>query len=124
MSYIDGFVLPVPIANREAFVKYAEAMDPIFMELGALRVLECWGDDIPDGKHTDFRKSVQASDEETVVFSWVEWPDKETRDKAYKQIQEIAKTDDRFNPDKYPMPFDGLRLIWGSFRPVLELNKD
>lgn len=123
MTYIDGFVLPVPKANKEAFIKYAEDMDPIFIELGALRVMECWGDDIPDGKQTDFRQSVKATDDETVVFSFVEWPDKETRDRAYDQMNEIAKTDERWDPEKNPMPLDGHRMFWGGFNPVFDLKK-
>lgn len=123
MTYIDGFVLPVPKANKEAFIKYAEEMDLIFIELGALRVMECWGDDIPDGKQTDFRKSVNATDDENVVFSFVEWPDKETRDRAYDQMREIAKTDERWDQEKKPMPLDGHRMFWGGFTPVFDLKK-
>jgi len=124
MSYIDGFVLPVPKANKEAFIKYAEDMDAIFIELGALRVMECWGDDIPDGKQTDFRKSVKATEDETVVFSFVEWPDKETRDKAYEKMHEIAKTDERWDQEKNPMPLDGNRMFWGGFNPVFDLKQE
>ena len=69
MSYIDGFVLAVPTANRQAFIDHAHLGDAFFVELGALRVLECWADDVPDGKLTDFRRAVQARDDETVVFS-------------------------------------------------------
>jgi uncharacterized protein YbaA (DUF1428 family) len=123
MSYIDGFVLAVPRANKEKFTTHASTADPVFIELGATRVLECWEDDVPDGKVTDFRRAVQAKDDEQVVFSWVEWPDKKTRDAAMKKMEEQMKTDDRMNPDKNPMPFDGKRMIFGGFAPVVDLGK-
>lgn len=120
MSYIDGFVIAVPSANRQKFIDHANRADSVFFEHGALRVLECWGDDVPDGKLTDFRKAVRATDDETVVFSWIEWPDKAVRDAAMGRMEELMKTDDRFNPEKNPMPFDGKRLIYGGFQPVVE----
>ena len=82
MSYIDGFVIAVPTANKQKFIEHARHFDPLFIELGAIRVIEGWGDDVPDGKVTDFRRAVQATAEETVAFAWVEWPDKATRDAA------------------------------------------
>jgi uncharacterized protein YbaA (DUF1428 family) len=94
----------------------------VFLEHGAFRILECWGDDVPDGKQTDFRRAVQAKDDETVVFSWVEWPDKATRDAAMEPLREAMTTDDRFSPEKNPMPFDGARLIYGGFQAVVELQ--
>jgi uncharacterized protein YbaA (DUF1428 family) len=99
MSYIDGFVIAVPTANKEKFIEHAEKADNLFKELGARRILECWGNDVPDGKLTDFRKAVQAKEDETVVFSWIEWPDKATRDAAMARMDELMKTDDRFNPE-------------------------
>jgi hypothetical protein len=74
MSYIDGFVIAVPTANKQKFIEHARHFDSLFIELGAIRVIEGWGDDVPDGKVTDFRRAVQATAEETVAFSWVEWP--------------------------------------------------
>jgi uncharacterized protein YbaA (DUF1428 family) len=123
MTYIDGFVIAVPTTNRQRFIDHAKSADSLFIELGATRILECWGDDVPDGKLTDFRKAVQAKDDETVVFSWVEWPDKGTRDAAMGRMDELVKTDDRFNPEKNPMPFDGKRMIFGGFSPVVALKK-
>ena len=117
MAYIDGFVIAAPTANKEGFIDHAHRMDKIFIEFGALRVLEAWGDDVPDGKLTDFKRAVQAKDDETVVFSWVEWPDKATRDAAMEKF----RTDQRMNSE--PMPFDGKRMIFGGFVPVLELKK-
>jgi uncharacterized protein YbaA (DUF1428 family) len=121
MSYIDGFVIAVPTAAKQAFVDHARAIDPVFKELGALRVIECWGDDVPDGKLTDFRRSVQATADETVVFSWIEWPDKATRDTAMAKLSDLMKTDDRFSSEKNPMPFDGKRMIFGGFQPIVEV---
>ncbi len=121
MSYIDGFVMAVPTANKQKFIEHAEQADTVFKELGALRIIECWGDEVPDGNLTDFRRAVQATADETVVFSWVEWPDKTTRDAAMGRIEELMKTDDRFNPEKNPIPFDGKRLIYGGFSPIVDM---
>ena len=107
MSYIDGFVIPVPSDKKDAFIAHAQEMDAIFIEMGALRVVECWGDDVPDGKVTDFRGAVKAEDGETVCFSWIEWPDKATRDAVFAQMEEMMKTDERFDPKKNIPPFDG-----------------
>jgi uncharacterized protein YbaA (DUF1428 family) len=121
MSYIDGFVIAVPTSNKQEFIDHAKKAGSVFKELGATRILECWGNDVPEGKLTDFRKAVQAKEDETVVFSWIEWPDKATRDAAMARMDELMKTDDRLNPAKNPMPFDGKRLIYGGFTPVVEL---
>ncbi len=86
MPYIDGFVIAVPKANKQQFIEHAQKGDSVFMELGATRILECWGDDVPDGKVTDFRRAVQAGQDEIVVFSWIEWPDKATRDVEFDRI--------------------------------------
>ena len=83
--------------------------------------MECWGDDIPPGKVTSFGKSVKLKDDEVVVFSWIEWPDKETRDKAMAAMMADDFSDERLDPQKNPMPFDGKRLIYGGFEPVVEL---
>ena len=128
MSYVDGFVIAVPTANKQKFIDHANNADSLFIELGALRVIECWGDDVPDGKLTDFRKAVQARDDETVAFSWVEWPDKETRDAAMKTMTDWMENpetaDPRMDPAKNPMPFDGKRLIFGGFAPVVDVRTE
>ena len=116
MAYIDGFVIAVPTANRQKFIDHANTGDPVFMEYGATRVLECWGDDVPVGKQTDFRKAVQAKDDETVVFSWIEWPDKATRDAGMKKMMDDPRM------EQNPMPFDGMRMIYGGFEPIVELG--
>ena len=119
MSYIDGFVLAVPTANRQKFLDHAHLGDSVFLEFGATRVVECSGDDVPAGQVTDFFRAVQAQPEETVVFSWIEWPDKATRDAGMKKMME----DPRMDPAHNPMPFDGKRMIYGGFVPVVELHR-
>ena len=121
--YVDGFVIAVPTANKEKFIEHAKKGDVVFMELGATRILECWGDDVPAGKVTDFRGAVKATEAETVVFSWIEWPDKATRDAGMSKMMEMMKTDPRMNPETNPMPFDGARLIYGGFSPVVTLKR-
>jgi uncharacterized protein YbaA (DUF1428 family) len=120
MAYIDGFVIPAPTADKEKFLEHARRMDTIFLEFGATRVMEAWGDDVPDGKQTDFKRAVQAKDDETVVFSWVEWPDKATRDAAMEKFRNDPRIKDSMNE---PMPFDGKRMIFGGFAPALDLKK-
>lgn len=121
MPYIDGFVFAVPKDNKQAFIDYARLMDTVFMDFGALRVMECWEDDVKDGVNTDFRRAVDAKADESVGFSWVEWPDKESRENAYQQMEELMKTDERWDETKYPVPFDGARMIYGGFTPVFSL---
>ena len=127
MPYIDGFVIAIPKANKQAFTQHANTGDQVFMELGATRILECWEDDVPDGNLTDFRRAVQAKPDEAVAFSWVEWPDKATRDAAHQRMAKMMDgslaVDPRMDPEKNPMPFDGKRLIFGGFVPVVTLEK-
>ena len=122
MPYIDGFVIAVPTANKQKFIDHASKFDTIFLEFGATRVIEGWGDDVPDGKLTDFRRAVQATGEETVAFSWVEWPDRKTRDEGMKKMMADPRMDPA-NADNPPMPFDGKRMIFGGFESVVELGK-
>ena len=121
MSYIDGFVMAVPTANKQKFIDHARKVDTIFTELGATRVVECWANDVPEGKVTDFGKAVRATEDESVVFSWIEWPDKDTRDAAMQKMMSDDFKDERMDPEKNPMPFDGKRLIFGGFDPIVEL---
>ena len=123
MAYVDGFVIAVPTAAKEEFIAHATLANAVFVELGAVRIVECWGDDVPDGKVTDFRRAVQASPDETIVFSWIEWPDRQTRDAAMSRMGELMKTDERFDTVKNPMPFDGKRMIFGGFTPVFQFEK-
>jgi uncharacterized protein YbaA (DUF1428 family) len=116
MAYIDGFVIPVKTADKQAFLDHARRIDQVFIEHGALRVVEAWGDDVPAGKVTDFARAVQATGDETVAFSWIEWPDKAVRDAAMKAIQSNAAM------MAGPMPFDGKRMIFGGFAAVVTLE--
>ena len=122
MTYIDGFVIPVSSAKKADVIDHAERMDKFFLDYGATRVVEAWADDVPDGTLTDFRKAVQATAEEDVVFSWIEWPDKAARDACYAKMMDPANPDPRMDPAKNPMPFDGKRMIWGGFTPVVDLK--
>lgn len=117
MPYVDGFVLAVPADKKEVYRKHAAEAAPLFKEFGATRMVECWGDDVPDGKTTDFKRAVKAEPGENVVFSWIVWPSKETRDAANKAIMEDP--DMRPGPD---MPFDGRRMIMGGFEPLLDVG--
>jgi uncharacterized protein YbaA (DUF1428 family) len=121
MPYVDGFVIAVPTARKQEFIDHASKASSVFKEHGATRILECWGDDVPDGKLTDFRRAVQAKEDETVVFSWIEWPDKATRDAAMAKMNDLMKTDPRVNPEKNPVPFDGKRMIYGGFEVVVDV---
>ena len=115
MNYIDGFVVAVPKDNKQAYLKHAKEAVPVFKEHGALSLVECWGDDIPDGETTSFIKAVKCEPHETVCFSWLTWPSKEVRDKGMKKIMDAPG----MQPDKNPMPFDGQRMIFGGFEVLL-----
>lgn len=117
MSYVDGFVAAVPTANKAAYIRHASEAAVVFKEHGVLQFVECWGDDVPDGKLTSFPMAVKCRDDETVIFSWLVWPSREVRDQAMPRIME----DPRLQPDVNPMPFDGKRLIYGGFEVVLDL---
>ena len=123
MTYIDGFVIACPEEKKQAFIDHATLADPFFMEHGALRVVEAWGDDVPEGKTTDFRMAVKAEPGEAVLFSWIEWPDKATRDACFARMMAEGFSDPRMDQEKNPMPFDGKRMIFGGFVPVVSLEK-
>ena len=102
MRYVEGFVAAVPAANKEIYRKHAAEAAPLFKEFGATRVVECWGDDVPDGTITD--------------FSWFEYPSKEVRDAANEKM----RADPRMRAMGDEMPFDGKRMIFGGFAPILD----
>ena len=117
MHYIDGFVAAVPTANRQKYIDHATAAAVVFKDHGALRLVECWGDDVPDGKLTSFPMAVKREPHETVVFSWIVWPSREVRDAGMAKVM----ADPRLKPDVNPMPFDGKRLIYGGFQMLLDI---
>jgi uncharacterized protein YbaA (DUF1428 family) len=117
MSYVDGFLCAVATTKRDEYVQYAQRIDKMFKEAGALAVVECWGDDVPEGKLTSFTMAVKREPDETVVFSWVLWPSKAVREAAWKKLME----DPRMDPKTNPMPFDGKRMIYGGFETIVEL---
>ena len=113
MSYYDGFVAAVPVANKEAYLVQARKAWDMFRGMGALSTVEAWADDVPDGEVTSFPMAVKRKDDEAVVFSWVEWPDKASRDAAWGRMREAG-------PEAMgEMPFDGKRMIYGGFAPIL-----
>jgi uncharacterized protein YbaA (DUF1428 family) len=120
MTYLQGFVLAVPTANKDKFIAHASLADPVFLEHGANRVLECWQDNVEKGHTTDFFGAVDAKDDESVVFSWIEWPSKAVHDAMEGRMEELMKADERFSPEKNPMPFDGARMIYGGFEPIVD----
>jgi uncharacterized protein YbaA (DUF1428 family) len=116
MTYVDGFLAAVPTAGREAYRAYARKSAAVFKEHGALRVVECWGDNVPDGKLTSMPMAVKAEANEVVVFSWVEWPSREARDAGWAKVM----ADPRMVDESNVMPFDGKRLIYGGFTILLD----
>jgi uncharacterized protein YbaA (DUF1428 family) len=114
MSYIEGFVVAVPQANKDAYRKHASDAFEYFKKHGATHLVEAWGDDLPDGKVTDFKRAVKAKPDEAVVFSWVEYPDKATREKA----SEAMMNDPAMKDMGKNMPFDGERMIYAGFEPI------
>jgi uncharacterized protein YbaA (DUF1428 family) len=116
MPYVDGFVAAVPTANKAAYKQHAEDAAVVFRDHGALQLVECWGDDVPDGEVTSFPMAVKCQPDETVVFSWLIWPSREVRDAAMEKVM----ADPRLQPDQNPMPFDGKRMIFGGFEMLVD----
>lgn len=120
MTYIEGFVIAVPTANKQKFIDHANHGDAVFLEQGATRILENWQDNVEKGHTTDFFGAVEAKDDESIVFSWIEWPNKAAQAAMNAKMDDLMKTDERFSQEKNPMPFDGQRMIYGGFEPVVE----
>ena len=116
MAYIEGFILAVPEKNKEAYRQMAASVAPFFKECGVTRMVETWGDEVPDGKVTDFRRAVKAQSDEAVLFSWLEYPSREVRDAAVKKYMDDPKMKEMGSC----MPFDGQRMIFGGFKPISE----
>lgn len=116
MSYVDGFVAAVPTANKEKYIEHSNITAEMFKDHGAIKVVETWGDEVPDGEVTSFPMAVKCKEDEAVVFSWIIWPSKQQRETAWQAIME----DPRMHPDNNPMPFDGKRLIYGGFNIIID----
>jgi uncharacterized protein YbaA (DUF1428 family) len=116
--YVDGYVIAVPTTNKEKYREIAAKMAPIFKEFGALSVVECWGDDVPEGKVTSFPMAVKRTPDETVVFSWVTWPSKAARDAGNGKVMEDPRVKAFGGPQD--APFDGQRMIYGGFEAIVE----
>jgi uncharacterized protein YbaA (DUF1428 family) len=116
MTYVDGYIVAVPTDKREAYTKVARSAAGIFKENGALKVVECWGDDVPEGKLTSFPMAVKREANETVVFSWILWPSRQVRDTGMKAAME----DPRLKAGMESMPFDGKRMIYGGFEVIVD----
>ena len=114
MTYFDGFVIPVPTAKRDVYRDYEAHWWPSFRKRGALQLVVAWGDDVPQGKQTDFARAVALRPDEIVVFAWLTWPDKATRDAAAKDMMADA------DMSMADMPFDGARMIYGGFTPIFD----
>ncbi len=117
MNYVDGFVLAVPADKKDAYIAHARHFGDIFKEYGALGVVECWGDDVPEGKLTSFPMAVKCEPGEVVVFSWITWPSQALRAEAWKKME----TDPRMAPTSMAGIFDGKRMIYGGFTPIVEM---
>src|SRR5690606_6874634 len=116
MTYVEGFLTPVPTANKELYIKQANEAVPLFKSLGATRFIENWADDVPDGKINDLKKSVNLEEGETVLFSWIEYPDKATRDAANAKMM----SDPAMQEMGKDMPFDAKRMIFDGFEAIVE----
>ncbi|WP_448550099.1 DUF1428 domain-containing protein [Thalassotalea fusca] len=114
MEFIEGFVLAVPTANKSEYIQHAKDSAQVFKDHGALRLIECWGEDVPEGKVTSFPMAVKCKDDETVVFSWIVWPSRDIRDAGMQKVMEDPRLTD------VPMPFDGSRMIFGGFQMVVD----
>lgn len=117
MTYLEGFIVPVPESNREDYRKHASDGTPIFHEFGIQRHFEAWDSDVPEGKLTDFRKAVDAKPDEKVVFAWFEYPDEATRKAAGEKFKTDPRTKEMASS---PMPFDAKRMIYGGFRAIVD----
>ena len=114
MAYLDGYVIPVPEAKKAEYRALSEVTAELFLKFGATRVVETWSEDVPRGTATDFYRATLAEAGEAVVFAWVLWPDKATRDAGWGKLMEAPEMQGR------TMPFDGKRMFWGGFEPIVD----
>lgn len=121
MSYVDGFVVPVPKDNVQAYRRMAQKAGKIWKEHGALAYFECVGDDVKPGKRTSFPQSVKLKPDEIVVFSWILFNSRAHRDRVNKKVMEDPRLADMMNPKSKEMPFDSKRMIYGGFKTLVQL---
>lgn len=119
MPYVDGFVVPVPKQNLAAYRRLARKAGSIWREHGALHYVECVADDVKPGKVTSFPQAVKLKPEEVVVFSWIVYASRRDRDRVNKKVMSDPRLADMMDPKK--LPFDGKRMFWGGFKPMIEL---
>jgi uncharacterized protein YbaA (DUF1428 family) len=117
--YVAGLVIPVPEDKMEAYRQWAENGARFFKEYGCLEIVECWEDNVPEGKQTDFRRAVAAKPGEKIVFSWQVWPDKTRFYEAEEKMHQDPRIDSAGEP-----PFDATRLILGCFAPIFSMGRD
>ena len=117
MTYFEGFIVPVPEANRAAYEKHATDFGPIVANVGVKRMVESWDNDVPEGKVTDFRKAVDAKPDEKIVFSWFEYPNRQARDAANEKFMSDPQIAEMAGKE---MPFDGKRMVMGGFKTIVE----
>jgi uncharacterized protein YbaA (DUF1428 family) len=122
MSYVDGFVVPVPVAHLDTYKKMARRAGKIWMEHGALHYVECVGDDVKPGKVTSFPQAVKLKEGETVFFSWIVYRNRRDRDRINKKVMSDPRLADMMDPKN--LPFDGKRMFWGGFKPVVEFEAE
>jgi uncharacterized protein YbaA (DUF1428 family) len=120
MSYVDGFVIPLPKKKLAAYRTIAKRAGKVWMEYGALAYMECVADDVPKGKTTSFPQSVKLKPGEVVVFSYVVYKSRAERDRIMKKVMSDKRLADMMNPKA--MPFDGKRMIFGGFKSIVELG--
>ncbi len=115
MDYVDGFVVAVPTKNKALYIQHVREAAVVFKRCGALSLVECWGDDVPDGEVTSFPMAVKCQPDETVCFSWITWASKQARDDGMQKAME----DPLFTDEQFAMPFDGKRAIYGGFAMIV-----
>ncbi len=119
MPYVDGFIVPVPKKNLAAYRKMAKKIGKVWIEYGALSYVECVADDVKKGKRTSFPRSVKQKPDETVVFAWVTWPSRKSRDIIMAKVMKDQRLAGMVDPKAWP--FDAKRMIFGGFKPFIEL---
>ena len=119
MKYVDGFVVPVPKKKLAAYKRMARTAGKVWREHGAIEYVECVADDVKPGKVTSFPQAVNLKSSEVVVFSWVVYKNRATRDRVMKKVMADPRLREMMNPKK--QPFDGMRMFWGGFKTIVEL---